>query len=286
VRLVWTVWALADRHEIFSRIEIDNPRAAVTVDERIEASAQRLTRFPNSGRPGRVEGTRELVVTRTRFVAAYVATDDSSFVWSPPGSGLTTDPEATLAKLFARFVSKYDASAEIVDVNDAETLVDGISEEPRAAQEAEGPELPVLLVEAVSAYRASHGLITTTPVVTPSRPFRVTRVRSCARALAAMSVSTTGRLRSAVSSPHLRAAAVSTDTMRSAKSLSIWSTHVDKASAMIGSTRRLVATPLRNSPKVSTLRNSRRPSTPSRNAVTAAFGRVFRVSEMTLVARR
>jgi toxin ParE1/3/4 len=72
VKLVWSPYALSDRDAIFSYIEADNPRAAVHVDEQIAAAVQRLIEFPESGRPGRVAGTRELVVPRTPYIAAYV----------------------------------------------------------------------------------------------------------------------------------------------------------------------------------------------------------------------
>jgi toxin ParE1/3/4 len=61
MRLEWTVFAYADREAIFSYIEADSPQAAVSVDDRIEVEVERLIRFPESGRIGRVEGTRELV---------------------------------------------------------------------------------------------------------------------------------------------------------------------------------------------------------------------------------
>lgn len=38
---------------------------------RIVASVQQLATFPVSGRPGRVAGTRELVVSNTPFIVAY-----------------------------------------------------------------------------------------------------------------------------------------------------------------------------------------------------------------------
>lgn len=76
MRLVWAPFAMADRDQIFSYIEVDNPRAAAEIDERIASAAQRLIRFPESGRPGRVAGTRELVVPRTPYIAIYAMTTD------------------------------------------------------------------------------------------------------------------------------------------------------------------------------------------------------------------
>ena len=72
MNLVWSSYALSDRDAIFSHIEADNPRAAVHVDEQIVAAVRRLIEFPESGRPGRVAGTRELVIPRTPYIAAYL----------------------------------------------------------------------------------------------------------------------------------------------------------------------------------------------------------------------
>ena len=72
MKLVWTRFALSDRDDIFSYIEAENPRAAVHVDEQIADAARRLLDFPDSGRPGRVAGTRALGIPRTPYVAAYL----------------------------------------------------------------------------------------------------------------------------------------------------------------------------------------------------------------------
>lgn len=72
MKLVWSPYALSDRDAIFSHIEADNPRAAVHVDEQIVVAVRRLIEFPESGRPGRVAGTRELVIPRTPYIAAYL----------------------------------------------------------------------------------------------------------------------------------------------------------------------------------------------------------------------
>ena len=71
MKIEWTPTALADRNAIFDYIEADSPRAAVAVDERIEAAVERLVDFPESGRTGRVEGTRELVMTSAPYVLPY-----------------------------------------------------------------------------------------------------------------------------------------------------------------------------------------------------------------------
>jgi addiction module RelE/StbE family toxin len=72
VKLVWSRFAQADRNRIFDYIEAENPRAAVQVDGRIAAAVRRLVEFPQRGRPGRIQGTRELVIPRTPYIAAYV----------------------------------------------------------------------------------------------------------------------------------------------------------------------------------------------------------------------
>ena len=77
MRLMWSAFALADRDGIFTHIEADSPIAAVAVDEHIAQAALRLIDFPESGRPGRVPGTRELVIPRTPYVAAYALAPDS-----------------------------------------------------------------------------------------------------------------------------------------------------------------------------------------------------------------
>lgn len=74
MRLEWSHWAQADRDAIFAYIEADSPRAAIAVDERICEQVEGLVRFPESGRRGRVEGTRERVIDRTPYITAYRVT--------------------------------------------------------------------------------------------------------------------------------------------------------------------------------------------------------------------
>jgi addiction module RelE/StbE family toxin len=76
VRIVWSPFAVADRDAIFTFIEIDSPAAAIEVDRRIELSINRLATFALSGRPGRVDGTRELIIPQTPYIVAYAVMAD------------------------------------------------------------------------------------------------------------------------------------------------------------------------------------------------------------------
>lgn len=67
----WSELAHADRNAIFDYIEADSPRAAIAVDSRIRRRVAALAQFPDLGRLGRIEGTRELVIHRTPYIAAY-----------------------------------------------------------------------------------------------------------------------------------------------------------------------------------------------------------------------
>jgi addiction module RelE/StbE family toxin len=75
VKLEWSAFAISDREAIFDYVAADNPRAAAALDERIESRVEALMDFPESGRPGRVAGTRELVIVGTSYIAAYQTAD-------------------------------------------------------------------------------------------------------------------------------------------------------------------------------------------------------------------
>lgn len=57
--------------EIFKYIARENPQAARRVVTHIRDQTLTLAEQPNTGRPGRCEGTRELVVTHYPFIVAY-----------------------------------------------------------------------------------------------------------------------------------------------------------------------------------------------------------------------
>lgn len=67
MRLRWTEKAEQQLDEIENYIAQDNPGAATRVIIDIIESARQLIQFPNSGRPGRKRGTRELVIVGTPY---------------------------------------------------------------------------------------------------------------------------------------------------------------------------------------------------------------------------
>ena len=75
MRLAWTRLALNDRQAIRSYISLDNPMAALALDELFAEKAGRLADHPGLGRPGRVNGTRELVVHQHYLMIYDLAND-------------------------------------------------------------------------------------------------------------------------------------------------------------------------------------------------------------------
>ena len=71
MRVRWLRKALANLDAEAAYIARDNPAAAARVVMAIEEAVQNLARFPALGRPGRVPGTRELVVPATPYIIPY-----------------------------------------------------------------------------------------------------------------------------------------------------------------------------------------------------------------------
>lgn len=71
MKLRYTTRAKADLGEIFDYVAQDNPRAAARIIAKIRNNLTSLATNPSLGRPGRVDGTRELVIAHFPYVAAY-----------------------------------------------------------------------------------------------------------------------------------------------------------------------------------------------------------------------
>jgi toxin ParE1/3/4 len=71
VKIRWTAVAAEDLKSAHEYLCEGSPERADAIIERILSSIDLLERHPNLGREGRIKGTRELVVTGTRFVVFY-----------------------------------------------------------------------------------------------------------------------------------------------------------------------------------------------------------------------
>jgi addiction module RelE/StbE family toxin len=75
MKIVWSEPARQDLRDIFTYIAEDNPKAARTLLNEIKELAVLLQDNPLLGRLGRIEDTRELVLTGTSFILPYRVKD-------------------------------------------------------------------------------------------------------------------------------------------------------------------------------------------------------------------
>lgn len=71
MRLVWRRLAQSDLAAIRRYVAADDPAAAKRLALRLLAATAQLATHPHMGRPGRVPGTRELVVPGTPDIVPY-----------------------------------------------------------------------------------------------------------------------------------------------------------------------------------------------------------------------
>ena len=72
MNIEWSDEALADLASVHAFIAKENPSAAIKMVQTILASVENnLPDNPHIGRPGRVNGTRELVITHTPYIVPY-----------------------------------------------------------------------------------------------------------------------------------------------------------------------------------------------------------------------
>ena len=74
--IVWSPKAIEHLIHLRSYIANDNPNADNRIAGTLLEAVEGLAELPNLGRPGRVAGTRELVVPSTRYVIPYRVRSD------------------------------------------------------------------------------------------------------------------------------------------------------------------------------------------------------------------
>ena len=69
--IIWLDRSRRELAHIYRYIAADDPGAAPRILRRIHNAVTKLQESPNIGRPGRLPGTRELVVVGTPFIVPY-----------------------------------------------------------------------------------------------------------------------------------------------------------------------------------------------------------------------
>ncbi len=77
MKIRWTTEASDNLEQIRLHIEEDNPEAAMRIVGAIFDHIGKLIAFPNRGRIGRKEGTRELVLSPLPYFVVYRVQDDT-----------------------------------------------------------------------------------------------------------------------------------------------------------------------------------------------------------------
>jgi len=80
MKVIWTLDAERDRNDIYDYIAADNPHAAVRMSTLFDNTADRLTIFPERGKPGAIPGTRELFPHRN-YRLVYEVDEAADIVW-------------------------------------------------------------------------------------------------------------------------------------------------------------------------------------------------------------
>ncbi len=71
MKILWTRRAIRHLTYVRDYVARENPSAAADIATQILDAVQLLNAYPNIGQPGRIAGTRELVVPKTPYIVPY-----------------------------------------------------------------------------------------------------------------------------------------------------------------------------------------------------------------------
>jgi toxin ParE1/3/4 len=71
VKVHWSAASVRHLQEAFDYLQGESSGGALTIQRRIQQTVRRIGQMPFSGRPGRIEGTREAVVPRAPYIVVY-----------------------------------------------------------------------------------------------------------------------------------------------------------------------------------------------------------------------
>jgi toxin ParE1/3/4 len=71
MKVIWGLRAKRDLHELIAYLLDRSLQGTENVAARIQSSTELLGRMPHAGRLGRIQGSREMVVSNTPYILAY-----------------------------------------------------------------------------------------------------------------------------------------------------------------------------------------------------------------------
>lgn len=78
MKIKWLRKALRNLEQAYEYIfSKENPEAACQTAQKIQSAVGQLSNYPLMGRPGRVAGTRELVISPISYIVAYRVRGDA-----------------------------------------------------------------------------------------------------------------------------------------------------------------------------------------------------------------
>lgn len=80
MKVRWIAAARQDRADIIDYIAVENPRAAVKMDELFSEAAEKLGDFPMVGRMGQIPGTRE-AIPHESYRLVYEVDEPGNTIW-------------------------------------------------------------------------------------------------------------------------------------------------------------------------------------------------------------
>ncbi|MFS8057177.1 type II toxin-antitoxin system RelE/ParE family toxin [Rhizobium sp. BR 317] len=80
MKVRWIAAARQDRADIVDYIAVENPRAALKMDELFSEAAAKLGDFPMLGRMGKIPGTREFIPHESCQIV-YEVDEPANMVW-------------------------------------------------------------------------------------------------------------------------------------------------------------------------------------------------------------
>src|SRR5690349_21514783 len=115
MEIIWRRVALNDLERIRHYIAQENPAAGARIRAMIRTAVEQLADYPNLGRSGRVEGTREFVIAGTPYIVVYRVLNNRLRILSVI-HGARRWPERSRASYWRRIVRNGPEGAKGLNV--------------------------------------------------------------------------------------------------------------------------------------------------------------------------